>query len=130
MGIASLVEDDVTYASSNQIASIFYSYFSSLAQSLNANIPASMDDPLEYLDSPQLNSFVISHVTEDEVCSVLSKMKNKKLQPPDIPTYIVKKLAPLVSPLIADIFNMSVVSGSFPNCLKFSTIVPIFKKSD
>ena len=130
MGIASLVEDNVTYASSNQIANIFSSYFSSLAQSLNANIPASMDDPLEYLDSPQLNSFVISHVTEDEVCSVLSKMKNKNCNLYDIPTYIVKKLAPLVSPLIADIFNMSVVSGSFPSCLKFSTIVPIFKKGD
>ena len=128
--IASLIDDDISYNASEDIGNIFSTYFSSIARTLDTNIPTSSDDPLKCMNNPQFNSFFVRFANEHEVCVVLSKMKNKNCNLLDIPSYIVKRLSSLVSPLLADIFNMSVISGSFPDCLKFSTVVPVFKKGN
>ena len=128
--IVSLIDSGVNYDSSDDVANVFSRYFSSVAGTLDSKIPVNSDDPLKYMDNPLMNSFFVRPTTEHEVEFVLLKMKNKNCNLHDVPTYIIKRLSPILSPVIADIFNMSVTNGSFPNCLKFATIVPVFKKGN
>ena len=47
-----------------------------------------------------------------------------------MPIFIYKKIAPLISPVICDIFNSSVNEGMFPSNLKLSRTRPLFKSKN
>jgi hypothetical protein len=48
----------------------------------------------------------------------------------DIPILLWKYISHIISPIFSTLFNESFLSGIFPNCLKCSKIIPIFKKGD
>ena len=48
----------------------------------------------------------------------------------NIPVFIYKILAPIISPTVSMLFYNSVSEGIFPECSKTSKIIPIFKSGD
>ena len=48
----------------------------------------------------------------------------------NIPVFVYKILAPLISPTISMLFSDSLSEGIFPECFKTAKIIPIFKSGD
>ena len=48
----------------------------------------------------------------------------------NIPVFIYKILAPIISPTVSMLFNNSLSEGTFPECLKKHKIIQIFKSGD
>ena len=48
----------------------------------------------------------------------------------NIPVFLYKILAPIISPTVSMLFNNSVSEGIFPEFFKTAKIIPIFKSSD
>ena len=46
------------------------------------------------------------------------------------PMHVIKYLFPLISAPLADIINLSLLKGIFPDKLKIAKIIPIFKAED
>jgi hypothetical protein len=48
----------------------------------------------------------------------------------EISTKILKASAPFISSLLNYISNKTIISGTFPTCLKYSMVKPVHKKGD
>jgi len=75
-------------------------------------------------------SMFASPVTSLDVFRVIVALPNKSTSMQDVPIFIYKHCAHLLAPIIAEIFNMSIKCGVFPDCLKLARVVPIFKAGD
>ena len=53
--------------------------------------------------------------------------ENKKPNLKDIPIFVYKLIAPLISPIISAWFNKSIAEGIFPSSFKVARITPIYK---
>ena len=109
------------------VSNIFCDHFSTIASKLDSDIPICNTDPLDYMPDPLNTSFSPQPATCREVEDVILALKDKPCHVDSIPVFIFKKLAHLISPIICDIFNSSVVEGHFPSCLKIARITPLHK---
>ena len=75
-------------------------------------------------------SFTPALATEHEVETIIKSVPNKPLNINIMPIFIYKTIAPLISPVICDIFNSSVNEGMFPSNLKLSRTRPLFKSKN
>ena len=113
-----------------KVADIFCEYFSSVAADLDSKIPSTDAGPLDFMSFNNNVSFFAVPSTPTEVLNIIKSFSNKSSNINDIPIFIYKHLASELSPIISLLFNHSVTSGSFPDCLKLATIIPIFKSLD
>ena len=65
-----------------------------------------------------------------EIVNLIRRQKNKSTDLMNIPVFIYKILAPIISPTVSILFNNSVSEGIFPECFKTAKIIPIFKSGD
>ena len=112
------------------VANSFLDHFATTPTNIANSIPTSNTDPLSYMPPSSPNSFFVSPVTEDEVLGVIMGLKNKFAPLTTIPVFIYKIAAPIIAPLLCDIFSSSVREGTFPNALKLARVVPIFKSKN
>jgi len=108
----------------------FNSYFANIAIDINREIPMSDISPLNYMGDASRSSMFASPVTPLDVRRVIVALPNKPTSFQNVPIFIYKHLSELLSPVIADLFNMSIRSGIFPQCLKLARVVPVFKGGD
>ena len=66
--------------------------------------------------------------TEQEVAEIISQLQNGKSS--DFPIRVIKKLSPILTPVLTAQFNSLMTDGIFPSCLKTGKITPIYKKDD
>ena len=76
------------------------------------------------------NSFFCSPNDREEIVDLIRTQKNKSTNLMNIPVFIYKILAPLISITVSMFFNNSFSEGIFPECFKTAKIVPIFKSGD
>ena len=76
------------------------------------------------------NSFFESFCTSHEVSIIINLFKTKLSGIRDVPIFIYKRFCTLLSPWISYLFNLSISEGVFPDALKESRTVPIFKKGN
>ena len=106
----------------------FNCHFSNIGPNLADKIaPASksFQDFMNSVPSDSLSSF--SHVTAEELKTITKDFKDDKA--PNIPFLLSKKLDLILDPLLW-IINLSWSSGVFPDRLKISKIIPIFKSDN
>ena len=102
-----------------EIANIFNNYFASVADTARQNINYSHKHFSEYL----------KHQCNKEIANIISSLNiNKTCGPFSIPNKILILLKHDISKQLADLFNLSFSSGSFPSILKTAKVVPVFKK--
>ena len=75
-------------------------------------------------------SFTPALTTAHEVETIIKSVPNKPSNVNIMPVFIYKKIAPLISPVICDIFNSSVNEGMFPSNLKISRTRALFKSKN
>lgn len=77
------------------------------------------------------NSMFLFPVTAADVEQVIMSLPNKKSTGPDmIPINFVKICCTELCQILADLINLSIACGKFPDLLKYATIVPIYKKGN
>ena len=112
-----------------QIANTFNSYFSSVGETLQSKIHSSHISFRKYLKNPNVHSFFVSPTDSTEVSNLISGLKNGKASGPNsIPTTVLKHLNSDISIILAKLFNLSFSTGVFPDILKTSSVLPLFKK--
>ena len=67
--------------------------------------------------------------TDDEIIHFINSSPNKSCVLDPVPTWIVKKCALELAPLITKLVNLSFTERSVPNCLKAAIITPILKNA-
>ena len=109
----------------NALNEFFANVGSNIANSIN-----SLDDHRSYLRDNYPNSFFFSSVTNENVKQCIMSLKNKKCGLNDFPVKVLKQISPVIVPILTYLVNLSVTNGIFPDCLKMSRVVPLFKGGD
>ncbi|KAK9509226.1 hypothetical protein O3M35_006584 [Rhynocoris fuscipes] len=130
--------DGQVYSSPKTVADIFNKTFTTVNTGTDSN------DAILNLDHPSVrgissnvgtrnpynsNNLFLNPVTEHELSKVITSLPNSKSTTAGIcSVYILKQIMPyIVKPLLA-LINDSFVYGIFPDCLKTSYVIPVFKK--
>lgn len=115
----------------NIISNQFNDFYGSIAQKTKSAIPKTNRNFQDTLISPCMNSIFLAPTDHIEVSRLISKLNERKSNgPSSINVTILKLVSPTISHILASIFNTFISSGIFPQCLKKSTITPVFKKED
>ena len=62
-----------------------------------------------------------------KIVNLIRRQKNKSTDLMNIPLFIYKILAPIISLTVSMLFNNSLSEGTFPECFKIAKIISIFK---
>ena len=112
-----------------EIANTFNTYFSSIGEVLQSKIHSTHLSFTRYLKNPNIHSLFISPTDTNEISNLISNLKNKKASGPNsVPTSVLKHLNSEISVVLSNLFNLSFSTGVFPDILKTSSVLPLFKK--
>ena len=124
-----LLNKGLTITNPVEIATIFNSYFSSIRKTLQSKITSSYINFTKNLKNPNVQSFFIFPTDSTEVYKLITSMKNGKASGPNsIPSVVLKQLNNEISVILANLFNLSFSTAVFPDILKYSSVLPLFKK--
>ena len=86
--------------------------------------------PLKKISKYKFNdSFFLWPINKKEIKIILSSLDiNKSTGPYSIPSKILNMLKNDISEQLADLFNLSFTTGTFPTLLKTAKVIPIHKK--
>lgn len=119
-----LIKDNFT------ICNTFNNFFSDVTKQFKTP-SLKLNDNLKFHTRFNQNTFNLSNINEEEVKNELKNLNKFPSNAPHyIPKFLFKLIIPIISPILTKIFNQSFVTGSFPESLKMSTIIPIFKSGN
>ena len=126
--VSSFTNNNETITDPAEIASVFATHFQD-----NFTVDQSVFDPNDTIDTchghPGMLLFCSMCTDGAEVSEILSKLNISKSPGPDgISSRLLKLASPAVANTLAEIFNISIESGTFPEDLKKANVVPIYKK--
>ena len=112
-------------------ANIFNNYFANVPLELDANVPNSNLNPLQFINI-ELNSSLenFEPCTPTEVSSIMEKLKITKQDKNSVPIKLMLANRDVLSIVISDMINQAMRDGMFPSSLKIAKIIPIYKKGD
>ncbi len=117
-----------------KIANAFNKYFVSIATQLNeqmSDLPLSshtIPSFMKFMEPSNKKSIVMFDCNGVEVLDILNELQNSKSS--DIPVKVIKRAAPIISPLLSSYYNIMMQAGTFPDVSKTGKVTPIFKKGD
>ena len=111
------------------IANAFNNYFASIAETTKKNIKYSHKHFSDYLANENGNSIFLEATDKEEIANIISSLNSNKTSGPNsIPYRILLLLKNEISKQLADLFNLSFMTGVFPSVLETAKVVPFFKK--
>lgn len=128
--IDSLMINDRIITSKQEIANNFNSHFASVGHKTSVNVPRTNHDFTDYLPPRQQRSFFLQPVVPFELAEIILSMNKKKSRDVnDISFDIIHHCVFQIIKPLSHIYNLSVTTGIFPDSLKTSKVIPIFKNS-
>ena len=110
------------------IANTFNNYFASIAETTKKT-KYSHKHFSDYLANENGNSIFLQPTDKEEIANIISSLSSNKASGPNsIPYRILLLLKNEISKQLADLFNLSFMTGVFPSVLKTAKVVPVFKK--
>ncbi len=118
------------------LANTFNEYFItkiSTIRTLLATLETSTIDmscpPLDTLLSPSTSKLEhFDPTTTEEIISIISKSSKASCSLDPIPTKLLCDLLPVLAPIIMNLVNAALSSGTFPSQLKSAIVLPLLKK--
>ena len=111
-----------------EIAESLNNYFVDIGKNTDMNIPINpVIKPEIYLKNENLNNFIISEVTNEEILEIITNLVNKSSGPQSIPTDLLKLVADLIITPLSKLISNSFNTGVFPDALKVCKVIPIHK---
>ena len=84
---------------------------------------------LDYLSNESSTTIFLQPTYKEEITNIISSLNSNKASGPNsIPYRILSLLKNEISKHLADLFNISFITGVFPSVLKTTKVVPLFKK--
>ena len=114
------------------MAEEFNKKISSVGQKISESIPKISTKPYSYLtEKNNIPTLTFDDIGPVLICDILKSMDPKKSKDMDgISLDLLKSIDSSIAKPLAHIFNLSLKSGIFPNKLKVSRVVPMFKAGD
>ena len=117
-----IIDDD------KDIATSLNTFFSKVGAATEENIPKVPNiPPSKFLRDQNRITFVIAHVSMEEVLDVINLLQNKSSGPYSIPFKLLMLMPDLLIIPLAHIINMSFNTGVYPDLLKIVKVIPIHK---
>ena len=118
-----ITSNGVPCTDNTDIANNFNIYFTTVGNTLAANLPQTDNDPIELIESNPDNFFCIP-TTPAEINNIILHSKSKKSTGFDnIDSYMIVNQ-------LANIFNKSFLTGIVPSKLKIAKVIPLYKTKD
>ena len=131
--IDSLKVNEIKYKVENNeqfLANEMNKYLVNVAAKLSQKIDPNLKPLSNDTDRKIVNSFGFIELTESEVRGAIKKLPNKNSTGQDgLASWVLKENDILVKPMTY-LFNTSIHKGIFPNVLKTSVVVPVYKSGD
>ena len=114
------------------LSNIFNEYFTSIGANTANTIPfTSTNNYKDYLVKPISESMFLEEITETEIVKIVNSFKNSRSTAiDDLSNSLLRSVINSISSPLCHIFNLSFKKGIFPEPLKVSKVIPIFKKGD
>ena len=117
-----------TITNPHDIANTFNNYFASIAET-KKSIKYSHKHFSDYLSNESSTTIFLQPTDKEEITNIISSLNSNKASGPNsIPSRILFLPKNEVSKQLADLFNISFITGVFPSVLKTAKVVPVFKK--
>ena len=108
------------------IANTFNNYIASIAETTKKKY--SHKDFSDYLSNENSSTIFQQPTDKEEITNIISSLNSNKASGPNsIPYRILLFLKNEISKQLADLFNLSFMTGVFPSVLKTAKVVPVFK---
>ena len=110
-----------------EISEALNKHFAEIGPNLASKLPNPTNSFASYI-KPAKTSFFFQTVTPNKVLKILTSLSTKKANGLDnIPCRLIKEAAPIVVESLCDMFNKSIVSGTFPSEWKHAKVIPVHK---
>ena len=124
-GINSLKIGDIDYTSPNEIGKYaLNNHFSQVGPTLANEILITTSKFSDYLN-PTQHTFTLAETSSDNILKLIQSMSSNKTSGLDgISCRLLKEAAPIFSPSLAYIINLSMTTGIFPDDWKITKVSP------
>ena len=116
-----VVTDDIT------IANIMNKNFNEVGN-IYGRTPTAPNSHLQFFNARTTDSFYFEDITYHEVKNILTKLDDSKSSNDLIPLKVFKKIPDNIIKRLTCLFNTSIYEGVFPDQLKYSKIIPVYKQ--
>ena len=125
-----IVSRSNSYTNPQDICETFNNYFVespfSVIEDLQKNVGTHTKT-----DKTICHSIYLKPVDENELITIINSLKNKNSNGPDkISNNILKKFGKFLAVPLMHLINLSLKTGCFPDKLKLTRIIPVYKKGD
>ena len=111
------------------IANTFNNHFASIAETTKKTIKYLHKHFSDYLSNENNNTIFLQPTDKEEIGNIISSLNSNKASGPNSKLYrILFLLENEISKQLADLFNLSFMTGVFPSVLETAKVVPVFKK--
>ena len=129
--IREIKSDNGVVSDSGVIATKFNNFFSHIGPNLAKQIPSIDGNICDFLQGSFSNSMFVYDTDTKEICNIVSMRSTSSSKGFDyIAPKIVKSVIDEILCPLTTIFNISLQRGEFPDQLKITKIVPIYKSDD
>ena len=120
---------DVKVDNPTDIANHFNKFFCKIGQSLADKVNrAGNENPIKYLNNRINESIFLTPTNFQEISRIISSLKNSSSFGPDgISSFFLNTASDVVSFPLSIFFNLFIEQECFPESLKLSKVIPIFK---
>ena len=112
------------------ISEKFNDFFVSIGSNLAHKIPNQAQSPLSYHGNRLSNTIFLEPVSEEEVYSIVTNLKNSAPGYDEVTAGILKLSLPVINGPLTHILNLSLLEGVFPSELKVANVLPLYKADD
>ena len=118
-------------SNSKIVAETCNNFFVTIASDIDSKIIHTNTSYKDYLQGSVLNSFFLKPASKKEVISVINEMKTKKSTGSNsIPAQILKISNQIICKPLTCLINLSFSNGIYPDLLKTSNVIPVFKRGE
>ena len=110
------------------IANSFNNFFVNVGPETEKTVPkVPYTTPEQFLRNRNQFDFIVAHISEEEIVDIIAALKLKATGHASIPTRFLKIVADIISVPLCRIINLSFNQGVFPETLKTSKVIALFK---
>ena len=121
------LDNDDTMTNPYDIANTFNNYFASIAETTKKSIKYSHKHFSDYLSNESSSPIFLQPTDKEEIANIISSLYSDKASASNsIPYRILFLLKNEISKQLADLFNLSFMTGVFPSVLKTAKVVFCF----